>query len=82
MKDILKLLAVIVGGIIGAGVPLTVAYHVWSWTMAQVPLTSEWAGLIKVGVSFLMFALGGGVTIACAFLLSVFLAGLVVAMVE
>lgn len=82
MRNKLKWLAVALGGIVGGGLPLTVAFLAWSWVMDQVPRSSEWAGLIKIGISFLMLVCGGWITVLCAFALGGMLGALVLAAVD
>ena len=67
MNETIKLCLVVLLGAIGAAIPVTAFYFGWSWAMSQVP-HGEYSGLIKVGVSFLMFAIGGGLTFALALL--------------
>lgn len=62
MKDYLKIaISGIVVLVLGA-IPVTAFYFVWSWCMGQVQAANEWAGLIKVGITLVMLAVGGGVT--------------------
>ena len=66
MKDLLKLIFIVLVGAFAATVPFYAFYSIWSWAMTQVPMTSEWAGLIKVGVTCLMILVGGGITVTIA----------------
>jgi hypothetical protein len=71
MKDIKSVLSIFVTaivGIAGAILPLFWAYQLWAWTMSQVPVASEWAGLIKIGISLGMIFFGGGAVVVIAFL--------------
>lgn len=62
MKDIIKLIVTVLAGLAGAALPIYWGYQFWGWTMTQVPV-NEWAGLIKVGLTFVMIGAGGGLTI-------------------
>jgi len=71
MKDIKSALALfitIVAGITGAILPLFWAYQLWAWIISQVPVASEWAGLIKIAITLFMIFFGGGATVVIAFL--------------
>ena len=63
MNDLVKVLFIALGGLIGAAIPLTGFYLIWSWCMAQIPATLAYAGLAKICVSLGLFMVGGGVTI-------------------
>jgi hypothetical protein len=79
-KDTLKLLLVFLFGTIGAAIPVTGFYLLWSWCIAQVPVTLAWAGLAKVGITLVMVLIGGGATIGLTILGGI-LAGVVAAAV-
>ena len=71
MKDIKSALALfitIITGISAVILPLYGAYQLWAWIISQVPVASEWAGLIKVGITLGMIFFGGGITLAVALL--------------
>jgi len=71
MKDIKSALALfitVVAGITGAILPLFWAYQLWAWIISQVPVSSEWAGLIKIGITLGMIFFGGGAVVVIAFL--------------
>lgn len=59
----IKPILVIFAGGVAAAIPVTAFYYLWAWCMEQVPLASEWAGLIKIGVTLVMLVMGGGVTV-------------------
>lgn len=67
-KEIIKLISVIFAGAVAAAIPFVGFYSLWSWCMEQVPLVSEWAGLIKIGITLVMLAVGGGATVMLAIL--------------
>jgi hypothetical protein len=67
MKETLKWIVICAAGIAGAAVPLLIAFNFWSWVMDQVPRSNEWAGLVKVGLTFLMLVPFGGITMFCTF---------------
>lgn len=81
MRNALKWFAVVIGGIIGGGIPLSIAFLFWRWVMAQVPV-NEWAGLLKIAISFVMLVCGGWLTVVCAGLLAAMFTAMVIAMVE
>ena len=71
MKDIKSVFALFittVAGIAGAILPLFWAYQLWDWIISQVPVASEWAGLIKICITLFMIFFGGGATLVIAFL--------------
>lgn len=76
-KTALSLFATVTAGLAGAILPLFWAYQLWDWTISQVPVTNEWAGLIKIGVTLVMILVGGSTTVAIALLFG-FLAAAVV----
>ena len=78
MKELIKVLSTIIGAGIGGAIPIWGAITFWMWCMAQVPVTMAYAGLIKVGITLLLIAVGGGLTFAIAFL-GAMLAGTLVA---
>ena len=71
---VLSVFASVTAGIVGAIVPIYYAYQLWAWVISQVPVTNEWAGLIKIGVTLVMILVGGGTTVAIAILLGLFAA--------
>lgn len=68
MKHFLKRSIVVISILVGAALPLTGFFFLWSWCMAQVPMTESWAGLAKIAITLGMIAVGGGVTITIAIL--------------
>lgn len=68
MKDVIKVILVILSAIICAAIPACAFYFAWSWAMGQVPVANEWAGLIKVAISLLMLIVGGGITLTLSFI--------------
>jgi hypothetical protein len=62
MKDLITVIVTFLTALVGAAIPLSCAYFVWSWAMAAVP-AGAYAALIKVLVSILLFMVGGGLTI-------------------
>lgn len=82
MKTILKLIAVVIAGAVAAGIPITCFYFAWSWCMDQVPMANEWAGLIKIGLSLIIFAVGGATAIGLAILCGGVIAAVVAAVLE
>lgn len=70
----------VVVGISAAILPLLWAYSLWAWIIAQVPMTSEWAGLIKIGITLGMIFFGGAATVAISLSFGV-LAGVAVAFI-
>lgn len=71
MKDIKSALALfitIIAGISAVILPLYGAYQLWAWIISQVPVASEWAGLIKIAITLGMILFGSTVTLAIAFL--------------
>lgn len=82
MKDLIKLALIVVAGAFAAALPFYGFYSAWSWAMSQVPMTSEWAGLIKVGVTLLMVLVGGGATVTIAFFGGLLSAKMVAAIVD
>jgi hypothetical protein len=67
-KSALALFITVVAGLAGAILPLYGAYQLWGWIISQVPVASEWAGLIKIGITLGMIFFGGGATVVIAFL--------------
>ena len=82
MKHIIKLITVIVAGLFSAFVPFYALYSLWGWLISQVPLTSEWAGLTKVGITLVLLLIGGGTTIGLAFLFGAAAIGFVAWLLE
>jgi hypothetical protein len=68
MKTAIKIVMTSVFTLVAAAIPFTLFYLLWSWTMTQIPMANEWSGLIKVLVTFVMIGVGGGATLALAFL--------------
>ena len=68
IKSVFALFITIVAGLTGAILPLYGAYQLWAWIISQVPVASEWAGLIKIGITLGMIFVGGGATVVIAFL--------------
>lgn len=69
LKAWLKIALIGLFGLLGAAIPAVLAYLLWSWTMGQIAASTDIAaylGLVKVGVTLLFIAIGGGVTIALA----------------
>lgn len=77
MKENIKLTASLIGGAIGAAIPVYAAYSFWSWSMSQVPAAYEWAGPIKVALTLMMIPVCGGLTFLFAFLAGIAAAGVV-----
>jgi hypothetical protein len=67
-KSNLALFVTLIFGAVGAVLPLYGAYQLWAWVIAQVPAASEWASLIKIGITLGMIFFGGITTIAISFL--------------
>ena len=67
-KSVFALFITVIAGLAGAILPLFWAYQLWDWTISQVPVTNEWAGLIKIGVTLVMILVGGSTTVAIAIL--------------
>jgi hypothetical protein len=67
-KSVFALFITVIAGIAGTILPLYVAYQLWAWIINQVPVASEWAGLIKIGITLGMIFVGGGATVVIAFL--------------
>lgn len=67
MKDIVKLFCVVIAGVIGAAIPLTAVYWIWSACMAAVPISAN-AALIKILLSILLFMVGFGLTVWLVFI--------------
>lgn len=82
MKDILKLVLVLLFGGIGAAIPITGFYLLWSWAMMQIGSTLAYAGLIKVGVTIGLIAVGGSATIGLAILAGVLAGSIAVAIFD
>lgn len=82
MKDLFKLLSILVVGLIGGAIPFAFFYLLWSWCLAQVPASLAYAGLIKVGITLGMVLLGGGSTVALAILGGFLGAALVAALID
>jgi hypothetical protein len=72
IKSAVAFFITIVAGISGAIFPFYGAYQIWGWIINQVPVASEWAGLIKVGITLAMILFGSTVTLAIAVLCGVF----------
>ena len=71
MKDIKSALALfitIVAGLAAVILPLYGAYQLWAWIISQVPVANEWAGLIKIAITFGMIFFGSTVTLVISFL--------------
>jgi hypothetical protein len=68
IKSALALFITVFAGITGAILPLFWAYQLWTWIISQVPVASEWAGLIKIGITLGMIFFGGGAVVVIAFL--------------
>lgn len=68
IKSVFALFITVVVGLAGAILPLFWAYQLWDWTMSQVPVASEWAGLIKIVITLGMIFFGGGAVVVIAFL--------------
>lgn len=58
----LKLWLAIITSIVAGLIPGYLVFRGWSYAIHQVPAASEWAGLIKVGISVALFPLGLGLT--------------------
>lgn len=71
MKDTIKIIAAFLAGLIGAAIPVTTFYLLWSWCMAQVPMAETWAGIAKIGITLAMILMGGGATVVLAVLFGV-----------
>lgn len=69
MKDILKLLCVVLFGLIGAAIPITALCLAWSWCIAQIPIGFAYVGFVKIGLALLFVLVGGGATIGLTILL-------------
>jgi hypothetical protein len=67
-KSALALFITVVAGLAGAILPLYGAYQLWGWIISQVPVASEWAGLIKIVITLGMIFFGGGAVVVIAFL--------------
>ena len=67
-KSALALFITVVAGLAGAILPLYGAYQLWGWIISQVPVASEWAGLIKIVITLGMISFGGGAVVVIAFL--------------
>lgn len=63
MKAYLKLGITAIVALVLACLPISTFYFVWSWAVDQVPQANEWAGLMKVGLTLLMIAVGGPITV-------------------
>ena len=81
-KDTLKLLLVLLCGTLGAAVPVTLFYLLWSWAMTTIGTTLAYAGLIKVGITIALLAFGGGATVGCAILGGMLAGSIALAMVD
>lgn len=68
MKNVIKPILIVLAGCVAAAIPFTGFYYLWSWCMEQVPLVSEWAGLIKIGITLAMVLVGEGATVMLAVL--------------
>ncbi len=82
MKDLTKLILILLCGGIGAGIPVTGFYLLWSYCVAQIPAASAYAGLIKVGVTFGCVIIGGGATVGLAILGGILAGAIAVAVLE
>ena len=69
MKDLIKFISIIASGLVGFFAPLYCFYSLWAWPVAQIPAAHEYAGMIKVGITIALLAVGGSATVAIAFLL-------------
>lgn len=68
IKSVFALFITVVAGVAGAALPLFWAYQLWDWIISQVPVASEWAGLIKICITLFMIFFAGGATVVIAFL--------------
>ena len=68
LKTAFSMFVTVIAGIVGGIIPIFYAYQLWVWAMEQIPVSNEWAGLIKVGVTLGMIFFGGGATVVIAFL--------------
>ncbi len=82
MKDLLKLLLVLLCGGIGAGIPLTCFYLLWHWSMVTLGTTAPYIGLTKVVVTIGLIATGGAVTVGLVILGGVLAGALAIAILE
>ena len=71
----------IIGGIIGGGSVLWIAYSLVSMLLAMVPI-GPWAGLIKIAIILFSLVAFGGVTISATVLCGIGLAFLVLYLMD
>lgn len=81
-KGIVKIIAVFLSGGVAAAIPFTGFYYLWSWCMSQVPLASEWSGLVKIGVTLILVLVGGGATVGLAILGCVLASAVAIAVLD
>ena len=81
-KEIVNGITVIFSGGVAAAIPFTGFYYLWSWCMTQVLLTSEWAGLVKIGITLVMVLVGGGATVGLAIFGGILAASVAVAILD
>jgi hypothetical protein len=66
MKTVQSIIALIIAGVLTC-IPAWLAYTFWAFAMTLVPV-GEYAGLIKLGVSVVLFLAGFGITVAASLL--------------
>jgi len=81
-KDIVKILSVILAGLIGAAIPVTLFYLLWSYCIGLVPVAATYAGVLKIGITLSMILVGGSATVAAAILLGFLASAFVVAVLD
>ena len=79
MKDFIKLLAGLVSGGIFAITPAYLFYLFWEWSMTLVPVAHEFAGMMKLGITVVLFATGGFAIIGGGIAVGIMVGSLVIA---
>ena len=68
MKELITIGITGIIALLGAAIPLSCAYFVWTWAMAQVPVGLTYTGLLKLAVTLALVLVGGGFTIGMTIL--------------